>query len=333
MRIAGSAIGSRRGFVAAFAATLACGLLDGALAQRNQPRKIGLLMPSSADPHYWNRLKARLRELGYVEGREIVYVPRSAEGRFERLPALAKELVDAGVDLIVTAATPAVRAAKNATAAIPIVIATAGDPVESGIVASLSRPGGNVTGVSNMAGDTSAKVFELAKVTLPKLTRAGVLRNPDNSANRRDVRVIHDWAGKAGITLIEVQASAEQDVDVVFTTLVAGRAGALIVMSDPFLISQRKRIAELALAQRVPVFAPVRDAVQAGALMSYGADYAEHFRRAAYFVDRILKGAKPEDLPIEQAATFELVVNRRTAAALGIQIPREVLLRATEVIE
>jgi len=187
--------------------------------------------------------------------------------------------------------------------------------------------------VSNMAGDTSVKMFELAQITLPRLMRIGVLRNPANPTLRGGARDIREAAGKAGIAIIEVQARTSEDVDAVFATLAAAHVDVLLMMSDPFLISQRKKIADLALSQRIPVFAPVRDVVQAGALMSYGTDYAEHFRRAAYFVDRILKGAKPGDLPIEQAATFELVVNRKTAAALGVSIPQEVLLRATEVIE
>ena len=324
---------SRRRFVLALAATLACSPPFVAQAQRRQPWKVGLLMPNSTDPHFWNAFKAGLAKLGYTEGRDVIYVPRSAEGDFARLPVLAQELVGAGVDVIVTGSTPGVRAAKSATAKILIVIATAGDPVKSGLVASFAGPGGNITGVSNMAGDTSAKMFELAQITLPRLMRIGVLRNPANPTNQSDTRSIINTAAKAGIAIIEVQARAPQDVDAVFATLAAAHAEALLMMSDPFLISQRKRIADLALLQRIPVFAPVREAVQAGALMSYGTDYAEHFRRAAYFVDRILKGAMPGDLPIEQAATFELVVNRKTAAALGVKIPQEILLRATEAIE
>ena len=290
-------------------------------------------MPTSTEPHFWNALKERLAALGYVEGRDIVFESRSAEGRFARLPALAAELVSARPDVIVAAATPPVLAAKAATATIPIVIATAGDPVKSGAVASLSRPGGNVTGVSNLAGETSPKVIELARATLPKLSRVGILWNPAYAVGSKGGAVARDAAMQMGLAVIELGARVPGEIEAAFAALAKERAGALIVLSDPFLASQREKIGSLARAQRVAVFAQVAEYVRAGALMSYGPDYAEHFRRAAYFVDRILKGAKPGELPIEQAATFELIVNRKTAAALGIKIPAEIMVRATEVIE
>jgi len=289
-------------------------------------------MPTSADPHFWNALKEGLTALGYVEGRDIVFESRSAEGRFERLPALAAELVRTNPDVIVSAATPGVKAAQAATKTIPIVIATAGDPVNTGVVASLSRPGGNVTGVSNRAGEVGPKLVELARSTLPKLSRIAVLANPTNMVSAQG-RMTVDAAKKMGATVLELRAQAPAEIDAAFAAAAKERSDALIILSDPFLASQRESIGSLARAQRVPVFTQQHELARAGALLSYGTDYAEHFRRAAYFVDRILKGAKPGDLPIEQAATFALVVNRKTAAALGIKIPAEILVRATEVIE
>lgn len=323
---------SRRSVLVALVAASVSGSIV-AYAQARRLRKVALLMPTSADPHFWNALKARLTELGYVEGRDVLYESRSAEGRFERLPALAAELVRARPDVIVTAATPPVRAAKGATATIPIVIATAGDPVESGLVASFSRPGGNVTGVSNMAGETSGKVIELARTTMPALSRIAVLRNSANPAAAYAVRNADEAAVKLRFAVLHLDAQAPQGIDAAFAALARERVGAMIVLSDPFLGSQRDAIARLATVQRVPVFAQGPEYVRAGALMGYGPDYIEHFRRAAHFVDRILKGAKPGELPIEQAATFALAINRGTAATLGIKIPAELLLRATEVIE
>ena len=321
---------SRRRFVATLV-VLTCAP-SSAIAQRG-PRKIALLMPTSADPHLWNALKERLAALGYVEGRDVIYESRSAEGRFDRLPALAEELVRARPDVIVSAATPGVKAAQAATKTIPIVIATAGDPVKMGVAVSLARPGGNVTGVNNIAGELGPKVIELARATLPKLSSIAVLSNPTNPTGAITNQATRDAAKQMGLAVIGLQARTTDEIDAVFASVAKERSDALIVLSDPFLASQRDKLASLARARGVPVFTQQVEVARAGALMSYGPDYAEHFRRAAYFVDRILKGAKPSDLPIEQAATFALVVNRKTAAALGIKIPQEVMLRATEVIE
>ncbi|HTN29054.1 MAG TPA: ABC transporter substrate-binding protein [Burkholderiales bacterium] len=288
-------------------------------------------MPTSADPHFWNALKERLGALGYVEGRDIVYESRSAEGKFERLPALAEELVRARPDVIVTASTPPTKAARAATASIPIVIATGGDPVKMGVAVSLSRPGGNVTGVSNLSNESGPKLVEFARATLPKLSSVAVLWNPANLASADQVTL--ETAKQMGMTVLQLRARAPAEIDTVFASVAKERSGAVIVLSDPFLISQREKIASLARAQHVPVFANMVELTRVGGLLSYGPDYIDHFRRAAYFVDRILKGAKPGDLPIEQAATFALVVNSKTAVALGIKIPQEILVRATEVIE
>ena len=323
---------SRRNFIATFAAVLASRSLPSA-AQGRQLRKIAFLMPTSTEPHYWEALKKQLAALGYAEGRDVVYESRSAEGRLDRLPKLAEELVQAKPDLIVTGATPGVRAARAATATIPIVIATAGDPVSAGLVPSLSRPGGNITGISNIATETSAKTLELARSTLPAVTRVAILSNPGNSGSTNALNIARSAAATLGLTVVELQARAPSEIETAFAKLTKDRAGALFVLSNPFLESQREKIASLARTHRVPMFSQTPEFARAGALMIYGADYAEHFKRAASFVDRILKGAKPGDLPIEQAAIFALIVNNKTAAALGIKVPQEILLRATEVIE
>ncbi len=297
-----------------------------------RPKKVALLMPTSADPHFWNALKQGLAALGHVEGRDVVYESRSAEGRFERLPALAEELVRARPDVIVSAATVAVKAAHAATKTIPIVIATAGDPVKAGVAASLSRPGGNVTGVTNLAGEIGPKIVEVARSTLPKLSSIAVLSNPANMAStqRRDTV---DAAKKLGLAVLELSARNPSEIEAAYSAVAKERCDALVMLSDPFLASQREKIGSLARTQRVPVFTQQHELTRAGTLLSYGPDYADHFKRAAYFVDRILKGAKPGELPIEQAATFALVINRKTASVLGVKIPAEVLVRATEVIE
>ena len=323
----------RRRVFLVLAAAVALPCVARAQAQGRQPRKIALLMPTSADPHFWNALKERLTALGHVEGRDVVYESCSAEGKFERLPTLAQEIVRLGPDVIVTAATPPVKAVQAATKTIPIVIATAGDPVKMGVVASLSRPGGNVTGVSNIAGEIAPKVVELARSTLPGLSRIAILWNPTNPGYGIEGPASLAASRQMGLAVLELHASTPAHIDKAFASVAKERTDALIVGSDPFLHSQREKIVSLSRDQRLPVFGQVVEFPRAGALLSYGPDYAEHFRRAAYFVDRILKGAKPGDLPIEQAATFALVINRKTAAALGIKIPADVLVRATEVID
>lgn len=307
-------------------------LVRPASGQTRRTWKIGLLLSNSTDPHLWGALKAELAKRGYAEGRDIAFIEANADGNFARFPALAAELVRDRVDLIVAAGTPSLRAAKNATGTIPIVIATAGDPVASGMVASFAKPGANITGMSNMAGDLSVKILELALATLPKLARVSVIWNPANPSNAL-LHGIRGAAAKSGVTILDHKAAAAADMDSVLALLVRDGPDALIVLSDPFLVSQREKIGAFGRAQRVPVFGPMREFVQAGALMSYGTDYAADFRRAANFVDRILKGAKPGELPIEQAATFDLAINRKTAALLGITIPMVVQIQATEVIE
>jgi putative tryptophan/tyrosine transport system substrate-binding protein len=275
-----------------------------------------------------------LRELGYVEGRNILIEYRWADGRFDRLPALAAELVRLGVNVIVAANTPAALAAKNATSTIPIILVTSGDPVGSGLVASLARPGGNVTGLSLMPTlAISGKQLELLKEAFPTVTHVAVLANPANPPTAGLLMEIELAARSLGLRIRVVQVREPKEFGDAFATMKSERAPALLVIADPLVGDNRDRIVAFAAANRLPAIYPYRTFVDAGGLMSYGANVADLNRRAATYVDRILKGAKPAELPIEQPTKFELVVNLKTAKALGLTIPPSLLLRADHVIQ
>ncbi len=273
-----------------------------------------------------------LRELGYVEGENIVIEFRWTEGRYERLPALAAELVALEVDVIVTQATIGVRTAKRATQTIPIVIgAVGGDPVASGLVASLARPGGNVTGSNFFGRELAAKRLELIKAAVPGIERVAVLFHP-RDATRRMVKAMSPLAGSLGLQLRTYAVRRVAEFERAFSEMSGGPFDAVAVNEDPLFLTNSKRIAHLATRHRLPLVGYI-ESVKAGGLLGYGANIAEMHRRAAYFVDRILKGADPAELPIERATKFDLVVNLKTAKALGITFPPSILLRATEVIE
>ncbi len=323
---------NRRQVVPVLLALGAALLAPGTYAQAKRIWRIGRVLINSTDPHLWAAFTEALRAAGFVEGGNFIYETRNAEGRFELLPSLSEDLVRARVDLIITASTPGVRAAKNATASIPIVMTTAGDPVLAGLVTSLARPGGNVTGMTNIAQDTRPKLLELAMTTLPGARRLALLRNPRNPAGE-GANPVADAARRAGVEMIDLAASVPAEIDPALANAARAHVQALLVNHDPFLISQRVRIAELALAQKLPLFAQAREHVVAGGLMSYGVDLRDQFRRAGSYAARILQGASPADLPVEQATRIELVVNRKTALALGLRLPQEILLRADEVIE
>jgi putative ABC transport system substrate-binding protein len=281
---------------------------------------------------YCNEFSRAMARLGYVEGRNLAIEVRSAQGRYERLHALAADLVDRKVDVIVTRSTPAARAAKQATAAIPIIMSLVGDPVGNGFVASLARPGGNITGLSLATTDTSAKWLELAKMLAPN-SRVAILANPNTQTVPRHMRNIQAAAQKLGANIFPVFAPSPDDFERAFATLAQERAKVVIVLPDGMFDSNGKRIAELAMESRVVSVASARSYVESGMLIGYGQDYMAFMRLAAGYVDKIFKGAKPGDLPIEQPTIFELVVNRATATKLGLTIPGELLLRADRVIE
>ena len=303
-------------------------------AQPAKVARIGFLAPTSAssNPERVEALWAGLRDLGYVEGKNIVIEFRWAEGKFDRLPDLAAELVRLKVDVIVTATTPGIRAAKNATTTIPIVMATSGDPVGFGFVASLARPGGNVTGSSLFAPELSAKRLELLKETLPRAQRVAVLLNPDNSINERNLPAMERTARSLKVGLQRFEVRRPNEFKDVFSAMAKQRVDAVALPEDDFLNANRSGIAELAAKQRLPSIGR-KDFAEAGGLIGHGVNFPDLYRQAAIFVDKILKGAKPADLPIEQPTKFELIVNMKTARTLGLTIPQSVLARADQIIE
>ena len=277
--------------------------------------------------------KQRLRELGYVEGSNLVLELRFADGKAERLPALVAELMKLNADVIVASDSASTRAAQKATTVIPIVMASVIDPVGSGFVTNLARPGGNTTGFSNMQSEISSKHVELLLAMVPKLSRLAVLLNPANFGHREILISIRAAAGKAGIQVLPVAADTEQKIDSAFSEMARNRVGAVSIANDPFFAQQGRQIADLTVRGRIPaITGNIRNA-DTGILMSYGQNSAENYRSAATYVDKILKGAKPGDLPVQQPTTFKLIINRKTAKALGLAIPPELLLRADEVIE
>ena len=273
-----------------------------------------------------------MRELGYIEGKNLVIEWRFADGMYERLPDLAAELVELNVDLIVADASPAIRAAQKATTTIPIVMGSTGDPVGSGFVKSLARPGGNITGLALMSSDVSAKLLDLLRTLVPQLSRVAVLVSPNSSTYRAILNNVQATAKTVGIEVLSEEAQTPLEIESGFARMVQSRAEALIVGVTPFFIQQQHQIVELAARHRLPSIAGNRSYAEAGGLMSYGQNIADNFRHAATYVDKILKGAKAGELPVEQPTTLEFVVNLRTAKALGLTVPQSLLLRADEVI-
>lgn len=280
--------------------------------------------------------KQGLRELGYIEGRNVVIDQRHASGRSERLPDLASELVRSNADVIVVYGVPsAVHAVQSASATIPIVMAVAADPVGDKLVASLARPGGQVTGLSDAHADLVVKRLDLLKEVVPSASRIAVLLNPLLSSGARQLRQVQTAAPGLRMTLVPgaVKGPRLEDIDDVFATVAKYRPDALLIIPDPMFGAHQGRIAELAIRSRLPSIGTQSTWAEAGALMAYGTNFAELWRRAATYVDKILKGANPADLPVEQPTTFDLVVNLKTAKALGLTLPRQLLLRADHVIE
>jgi putative tryptophan/tyrosine transport system substrate-binding protein len=326
----------RRAFVTGLGALLAAP--HTAMAQ--QARKVwrlGVLNPSTA-PSETTRLKSpliqKLTELGYVENHNLVVESRYAEGKIDRLPELAVELVHAKVDAIFTASSPGVQAARKATNTIPIVFTGVNDPVGLGLVASLARPGGNVTGVSTLlTGDLIAKQLQFFKEILPRVSRIAAIWNPANQGSAEAMKESQVVAPSLGVKILPVAMRTPGDLDSVFATIVRERAEALAVHATAPMWEQRMQILDFALKNRLPALSFVREFAQAGALMTYGPDLTGHLRLAALYLDKIFKGARPADLPVEQPSTFELLLNLKTAKALGLTIPPSVLLRADQVIE
>ena len=307
-------------------------------AEAQQPKKvlrIGILF-GGRPPAVSDRLEAfrqALNELGYVEGKNIVIEARYAEGKLDQLPALASELVRLNSDVIVTGGPQSTRSAKNATSTIPIVMGQDSDPVGSGFVASLARPGGNISGLSNFNAELGGKRLELLKEIVPKLSRMTVIGNSTEPANALFLKEAHLGAAALGIKLQYADVRGTKDLEAGFLEATKGRADAVLVLAASILFSQRTKIADLAAKRQLPAMYISREFVEDGGLISYGTSVPDLFRRAAIYADKILKGANPGDLPIEQPTKFELVINLKAAKQIGLAIPANVLARADKVVK
>jgi len=307
--------------------------LASAQSSDKMPR-IAWLNPGSVASHgtLYEAFKQGLREHGYIEGQNIVIEQRWVEGKFDRLPAAAAELVRWKPDVVVAAGANAIQATKAATTTIPIVMATMNNPVGIGFIASFARPGGNITGMSNQSEDLMQKMLELLKAVVPMAARIGVLGNPANPINAGNWRETQAAAKALGVRIDLGEARRPDEIEAAFAAIAKQRPEAVLVMVDAMLVNQRKRVADLAARYRLPTMYPFREFVEVGGLMSYGASLQDNYRRAATYVAKILKGANPGDLPVEQPTKFELVINLKTAQTLGLTVPPELLVRADEII-
>ena len=322
------------GLLVIFVTLAACG----AVVEAQQPTKIARIgflaatSPSAISARV-EAFRQGLRELGYVEGKNIVIESRYAEGNLDRLPGLAAELISLHVDVIVTAGAANTHAAKEATKIIPIIMALDSDPVGAGFIASLARPGGNITGLSTLAPEISGKQLELLKEIVPKLSRLAVLGNSTTPANAQALREIELPAGTFRVKLQYLDIRDPKDIETAFRAASKGRAEALLALASPLFVIQRTQLTDLAVKNRLPAIYDRREFVDDGGLMSYGTNFADMSRRAATYVDKILKGRKPADLPVEQPIKFELIINLKAAKQIGLTIPPNVLARADKVIK
>lgn len=296
-------------------------------------RRIAFLEPGSRESGLYGPFLAGMKELGYVDGKNVKIEARFANGDLDRLPTLAKELVETKPEMILAQSTPGVRAVIATKTSLPIVMIAVGDPVGSGFVASLGRPGRNVTGMSILTSDVSPKLLEMLKTAIPKLVRVAVLVNPANANSTVSLKNVQTAAQPMDIRILPFQVESTADFDKAFASMSPQRPDAVLVPGDPLFRLNARKLAALGLQHKIPLASTNIEIVEAGGLMSYGASIAESYRRAAVYVDKILKGAKPADLPIEQSAKFDFVINARTAAALGIRIPASMRIMAEKVIE
>jgi ABC-type uncharacterized transport system substrate-binding protein len=321
----------RRIFIGALAAGLLASPFTTCAQQPAKHTRIGVLGSEDSPP--WESFRRGLRDLGYIDGRNITIEGRWYEGRTDRLPALAVELVQSKVDIIVTSGTQAIRAAREATSTTPIVMANSAYPDKIGLVESLARPGGNITGLTNLGPELMGKSFQLLREIAPKVSRVAVLRNPANPVETLGFNEILAVAPRVGMEIESVGVRTPDDYAAAFASVTARRADALFAFGNPVNFKNRQLIADFASRGRLPAMFQERLFVESGGLVSYAPSYIDLFRRAATYVDRILKGANPADLPVEQPTKFELVINMKTAKALGLTIPPAVLLRADEMIQ
>ena len=318
----------------AFLATLTGGLLAAPLAAEGQPAgKVSRIGVVVGGVDYTDNLRQGLREQGWVEGQNVVVLKRVWEGRTEQFPKIIADLIQLKVDIIVSSSTPAVRAAKESTRTIPIVMAGLTDPVGAGLISSLARPGGNITGLTNIFTELSAKRLELLKEVAPRVSRVAILWNPTHPGQAIAWQQTQQAAQTLGLVLFSAEGRRPEGFSPAFTAILVERAEALLVLPDPLTSFHRHQTADFAVKQRLPSVYAASYWVQAGGLLSYGPSFPEIWRRAGVYVDKILKGARPADLPIEQPTKYELVINLKTAKALGLTIPQSLLLRADQVIE
>jgi putative tryptophan/tyrosine transport system substrate-binding protein len=309
------------------------------ITEAQQPGKVyrvGILTDKASDPvetRMWQAFRLGLKERGWIEGGNLQIEFRGSEGNYARLPQLAAELVRLKVDLIVARSSQFVQPAKEATTSIPIVFVVHADPEGTGHVQSLARPGGNITGLANLQSDLGPKMLELLSSAVPGAKRIAVLWNPDTPSHTPTLKAVNEAGRTLRLQLEPVAARTAADLEGAFAAMARARAQAVLVIGSPVYTTERQHVAELARTHRLPTILQTKEAVEAGGLMSYGPNFEDLYRRGAIYVDRILKGARPADLPVEQATKFELVLNMRTAKALGLTIPQSLLLRAAEVIE
>jgi putative ABC transport system substrate-binding protein len=326
---------NRRAFVTGLGAVLAAPLAAEAQQTPNVHR-VGVIVTAGSNQatHLYKALSEGLRDLGFVAGRNVAFEARFADGRQERMPTLAAELVRLKVDVIVTGSNPVIAAVKQATSTIPVVMAVSRDPVGAGFITSLARPGENITGLANHAGpEIEGKNLEFLKEAVPRMSRVALLWNSVDSAGESYRNTVASVARKLGIAFQSVPIRGSEDVEAAFAAILRERAEGTVVVQDPVLYAARSEVVRLAAAHRLPTVYALSEFVELGGLMSYGVNIAQQFRRAAMYVAKILKGAKPADLPVEQAANFELVINLKTAKALGLTIPPSLLARADQIIE
>jgi putative ABC transport system substrate-binding protein len=289
--------------------------------------------PADPQADYHIGLPRGLTDLGYVEGRNLVIEWRFADGKYERFPSLVQELIEIPVDVIVTDGTPSTMAAQKATKKIPIVFGSAGDPVGNGLVQTLARPGGNTTGIALLSNDTSVKQLEFLHAMIPGLKRVAVLSNPGNPYAAQGMKRVQAAGEVTRIELLPLEVRSKEDIERAFQEMTRLGAGAFLYLPDSFFFQQRHYMAQVAAHKRIPAMGPGSPFPEAGALMSYGQNMEDNYRLAATYVDKILKGAKPSELPVQQPTKLELVINKKTATLLGLKIPDELLLLAEKVIE
>jgi len=321
----------RRTFLTGAGAVLLASPLSAGAQQTGKVYRIGFLRAGQPPKPWVEAFQQGLRERGYVDGQNVVVEFRFTDGSVDQLPRLAEELVRLKVDVILASAAPPALAAKKATTSVPIVFVNVFDPVELGLISSLGRPGGNITGLATTSADLAGKRLELLRGLVPKLRRVAVLWDPSNPTNPIQLKGAEVAARTLGLQLQPAPVQSPSDFDAAFKA--ARGANGLFLLDSPLVTTHRARLAGLAATSRLPAISGVRDFVEVGGLMSYGVDFADSFRRAATYVDKILKGAKPGDLPVEQPTKFELVINLKTAKALGLTIPQSLLGRADEIIQ